>query len=70
MARCICPGCGQEIRYVIAAPSLHAGNNGLIAVEIEERELITEKGRLVRGFQRHICPPKPIEPHTESIRKT
>jgi hypothetical protein len=57
MARCVCLDCGREIRYIVAAPSLHAGNNGLIAVETREEELLTEKGRLVRGFKRHICPP-------------
>jgi hypothetical protein len=57
MARCICPGCGRDVRYIVTAPSLHVGNNGLIAVETIEEELITEKGRLVQGFKRHKCPP-------------
>jgi hypothetical protein len=35
------------------------GNNGIIPVDLEERELITEKGRVVRGFKRHKCPQKP-----------
>jgi hypothetical protein len=71
MANVKCPSCGRDIRYVVAAPSLHAGNNGLIAVETREEELLTEKGRLVRGFKRHICPPKAesSDSHTESIRK-
>jgi hypothetical protein len=66
-----CPSCGRDIRYVVAAPSLHAGNNGLIAVETREEELLTEKGRLVRGFKRHICPPRSEnnDSYTESIRK-
>jgi hypothetical protein len=53
MARCICPECGREIRYVVAAASL--GNNGIILVDHEEREIITEKGRKVRGYQEHKC---------------
>jgi hypothetical protein len=57
MTRCLCPYCRQEIRYIVAAPSL--GNNGNIPVDLVEWELITEKGRLVRGFKRHKCPPKP-----------
>jgi hypothetical protein len=71
MANVKCPFCGRDIRYVVAAPSLHAGSNGLIAVETREEELLTEKGRLVWGFKRHICPPKTEngDPHTESIRK-
>jgi hypothetical protein len=72
-----CPSCGRDIRYVVAAPSLHAGNNGLIAVETREEELITEKGRLVLGFKRHKCQingeaPEGrgiTGPHTENIRK-
>lgn len=49
-----CPKCGQEIRYITAAPS--AGNNGIIPVDPREQELITEKGRKVRGFYPHKCP--------------
>jgi hypothetical protein len=52
-----CPVCGREIRYIVAAPSVHAVN-GLVAVDVAERELVTEKGRLARGFSRHTCPPK------------
>jgi hypothetical protein len=59
MANVKCPSCGRDIRYVVAAPSLHAGNNGLIAVETREEELLTEKGRLVRGFKRHKCRESP-----------
>jgi hypothetical protein len=60
MANIKCPSCGRDIRYVVAAPSLHAGNNGLIAVETHEEEMLTEKGRLVRGFKRHKCRISPI----------
>jgi hypothetical protein len=54
-----CMHCGKEIRYITAAPSV--GDNGIIPVDLEEQELITEKGRIVRGFKVHICPspPKP-----------
>jgi hypothetical protein len=71
MANVKCPSCGRDIRYIIAASSLRAGNNGLIAVETREEELLTEKGRLVRGFKRHICLPKTENsgPHTENIRE-
>jgi hypothetical protein len=71
MANVKCPSCGCDIRYVVAAPSLHAGNNGLIAVETREEELLTEKGRLVRGFKRHICQSKTEsgDLYTKSIRK-
>jgi hypothetical protein len=54
MANVKCPSCGRDIRYVAAAPSLQA--DGIVAIEIQEQELITEKGRLVRGFHRHKCP--------------
>jgi hypothetical protein len=48
-----CPKCGNEIRYITAAPSI--GNNGIIPVDPRERELITETGRKVRGYRLHIC---------------
>jgi hypothetical protein len=52
-----CPKCGNEIRYITAAPSM--GDNGIIPVDPQERELITETGRKVRGYSVHIChPPK------------
>jgi hypothetical protein len=49
----VCPECGQEIRYISAAPSM--GGNGIIPVEVRGEELITESGRKVRGYRAHIC---------------
>jgi hypothetical protein len=49
-----CPKCGTEIRYITTAPSMR--NNGIIPVDPQERELITETGRIVRGYRLHICP--------------
>lgn len=48
-----CSICGNEIRYISSA---RLGNNGIIAVDPPEEELISESGRLLRGFRRHECP--------------
>jgi hypothetical protein len=50
-----CSLCGKEIIYKTAAPSL--GNNGIIAVDPSPEELISDSGRLLRGYKRHKCPP-------------
>jgi hypothetical protein len=54
----VCPKCGKEIRYIPAAPSM--GGNGIIPVEIREEELVTEKGRRVRGYRAHECAGKKV----------
>jgi hypothetical protein len=48
-----CPKCGVEIRYITAAPSL--GSNGIIAVDVKQEELISETGRVLRGYRAHRC---------------
>jgi hypothetical protein len=48
-----CPKCGKEIRYISVSPG--AGVNGIIPVETREEEIITEKGRRVRGYKAHEC---------------
>jgi hypothetical protein len=48
-----CQKCGQEIRYIVTAPSM--GNNGIIPVDPQEQELISETGRKLRGYQPHVC---------------
>jgi hypothetical protein len=48
-----CPKCGREIRYITAAPS--AGSNGIIPVETGQEELISETGRVLRGYRVHEC---------------
>lgn len=68
MARCLCRNCGQEIRYIVSSSG--RGNDGIIPVELDERELITERGRLVRGFKRHVCPRTTIDTGCScSVRK-
>jgi hypothetical protein len=55
MTKCLCPDCGQEIKYITTPP--RNGGNGITAVDIDEQEIITERGRSVRGFKLHRCPP-------------
>lgn len=55
MAAAICPTCGAEIRYIVTAYSTNTANGGITPVEICEEELITERGRIVRGYRAHKC---------------
>jgi hypothetical protein len=54
----VCPKCGKEIRYISASPGM--GGNGIIPVEVREEELVTEKGRKVRGYKAHECAEKKV----------
>jgi len=48
-----CSKCGAEVRYIPCSLSLSA--SGVIITEAAETEIITENGRIVKGYNRHIC---------------
>ena len=49
-----CPACGAEIRYIPCG--ITVSEKGVIITDAESKELITESGRTIKGFPRHICP--------------
>ena len=48
-----CSQCGAAIRYIPSGFS--QSNMQVIKVEAELKELITESGRVVKGYPRHEC---------------
>jgi len=54
-----CAVCGQEIRYIVGAPS--TGFSGQpIAVDIAVETLISENGRRLQGYREHKCKPRAV----------
>ena len=59
-----CPDCGVEIRYIPSGFTKFTGL-GVFIVESEEKELITDSGRVVKGHPRHQCQKKTREEENE-----
>jgi len=53
---CSCVKCGADIKYI---PS----GNSVIVVDTREVEIITDRGRVVKGYFRHDCPAKKESGH-------
>jgi len=47
----ICPKCGEEIRYINSA----SNREGMFVVNPTPHEIISERGRVVKGFFPHAC---------------
>jgi hypothetical protein len=54
MARCVCPHCGREIRYIPIGYT--ESSIGVAIVEPEYTEIISDNGRMIKGHLRHRCP--------------
>ena len=54
-----CPHCGKPIRYITDA-------HNIFIVDTDEKILITERGRSIKGFMQHSCPLKKL--NTETAR--
>jgi hypothetical protein len=51
-----CPICGKEIKYIPVSHTKSAA--GVVIVESDYTEVITDSGRVVKGHLRHGCPDK------------
>ena len=49
----ICPKCGEPIRYINASRNLNP--DGIFVVDPQPRELISERGRIITGYNVHVC---------------
>lgn len=54
-----CPHCGNPIRYI-------TDTHTIFIVDTEEKTLITERGRIIKGFMLHSCPIKTQPEETAS----
>jgi hypothetical protein len=50
----ICERCGKPVRYIA---SVTRGGPDIFVVDVEPKTLIHEKGRVISGYQEHICTP-------------
>ena len=62
-----CPKCNKPIRYITAARSVSP--DGIFVVDLEPQDLISDKGRIITGYQRHECTEGAGQTSEEESRK-